>query len=217
MPPRVSVSTSERQRSGGRRPLFPQSGHPALIRALGSCLARRGHRPPDRCLARHALTLRVERSSALSVAGPRPGRARGERARDGPRRRVRHGWRTEPRSRARPGRGWAPKSVHWAPNCCEDPKKGASRAVLLEWRAIHCHASHRSHDRTQSRPPAHRRPDRAAGLAQGVSLTTTPSASVWKKSSASSKTPISGTTPSAPRTWAASVPSWTARSTASAT
>jgi hypothetical protein len=30
------------------------------------------------------------------------------------------------------------------------------------------------HDRTQSRPPAHRRPDRSAGCAEGVSLTTTP-------------------------------------------
>ena len=31
----ASAPASEGQRSGGQRPLFPQSGHPALIRALG--------------------------------------------------------------------------------------------------------------------------------------------------------------------------------------
>ena len=40
--------------------------------------------------------------------------------------------------------------------------------------------------------------------AQGVSLTTTPRSSVWKKSTANSKAPTSGTTPSARRRWAAS-------------
>jgi hypothetical protein len=72
------------------------------------------------------------------------------------------------------------------------------------------------HDRTQPDPPAHRRPPWSARFAEGVSLTTTPRSSVWKKSTASWKTPISGTTPNARRPWAASARCSTRPSTASA-
>lgn len=72
------------------------------------------------------------------------------------------------------------------------------------------------HDRTQPDSPAHRRPPWSARFAEGVSLTTTPRSSVWKKSTASWKTPISGTTPNARRPWAASARCSTRPSTASA-
>lgn len=74
----------------------------------------------------------------------------------------------------------------------------------------------RNHDRAESRPPAHRRPHWSAACAEGVSLTTTPSASAWRKSSASWKTPMSGTIRSARSRSAASARCSTRPSTASA-
>ena len=83
-------------------------------------------------------------------------------------------------------------------------------------RGLCCNRTSR-HDRTQSDPPAHRRPSGPARFAEGVSLTTTPKSSVWKKSTASWKTPTFGTIPPAPKRLAASVPCWIRPSTASAT
>jgi hypothetical protein len=90
----------------------------------------------------------------------------------------------------------------------------AACRALLESTAFF--ASSRDHDRAQSRPPAHRRPQWPAACAEGVSLTTTPSASAWRKSSASWKIRMSGTTRSARSHSVASARCSTRPSTASA-
>src|SRR5690606_26041082 len=80
-----------------------------------------------------------------------------------------------PRRRGDPAGGRAPRTRLSTPGA---PPAAPGHAARM---AGHFPATNHGHDRTQSRPPAHRRPAGPAGSAEGVSLTTTPSANAWRK------------------------------------